>query len=218
MGKDKYGISDTLKNYKNLQKIYDILYEKYYIKTTNVEYRYNLYKNVIIYSDDIFEDKEVMELNTKLSKMFYNYSLNNKYMSKKEYDNILEEVREYEKRKKKLEKRESKDRGIYGIYYKGKLIYIGLTLRSFEERFNDHKRNLENKNEDMYLYKFLKDKDYHNNLVLKPLINIKDIKCSNKLNERDIQMMELALITMYQPLCNVKGKYQDYRISSQLVL
>lgn len=83
MGKDKYGISDTLKNYKNLQKIYDILYEKYYIKTTNVEYRYNLYKNVIIYSDDIFEDKEVMELNTKLSKMFYNYSLNNKYMSKK---------------------------------------------------------------------------------------------------------------------------------------
>lgn len=37
--------------------------------------------------------------------------------------------------------------GIYGIYMDDKLVYIGETTRSFEERFKEHKKGLEDNKE-----------------------------------------------------------------------
>lgn len=228
MSVGKYGISTTITGYESLIKIYDILFEKYKIKTIDLEnsFGFVIKTNVIVYSDKMLKDKEVELLQRKLSKKWYTYKMNNRYMSESEYKKHEERIKEekiqnekYQKKMlKKKQEKENSDRGIYGIYFKGDLIYIGLTLNSFEKRFKQHKNNLENKSEELFLYKYLSNKDYHNNLTLRPLINIKDIKSANKLNERDIQMMELALITLYQPLCNVQGKLKDYKISKTLVL
>lgn len=205
MSMNEYGISTTIKNYTSLTKIYDVLYRNYKIKIDKTE-------NIVVYADEMLNDKKVELLQKDLTKKWNTYRLYRLYMSESEYKEYKKELQEERLRNK------NNNRGIYGIYFKDELIYIGLTLRSFEERFWQHKNNLENNSEELFLYKYLRDKDYHNNLTLQPLINLNDVKSANRLNARDIQMMELALITLYQPLCNVQGKLKDYKISKTLVL
>lgn len=59
----------------------------------------------------------------------------------------------------------------------------------------------------MVLYKILdKDKD----IEFRPLIRVKDIKVEGELTTRDIESMELALITLYQPVGNYQGVKNNY--------
>ena len=50
-------------------------------------------------------------------------------------------------------------------------------------------------------------------ITLKPLINIKDLKVKGIIRNRDIEAMELALIQLYQPICNIQGIKQDYEFT-----
>lgn len=99
--------------------------------------------------------------------------------------------------------------GIYGIYQDGVLVYIGKTQRSFEERWKEHLDVINGVKEqsNMVLYKILdKDKD----IEFRPLIRVKDIKVEGELTTRDIESMELALITLYQPVGNYQGVKNNY--------
>lgn len=70
MSVGKYGISTTITGYEALIKIYDILFEKYKIKTIDLEnsFGFVIKTNVIVYSDKMLKDKEVELLQRKLSK------------------------------------------------------------------------------------------------------------------------------------------------------
>lgn len=53
-----------------------------------------------------------------------------------------------EEDKIKLNKKDKmKGHGIYGIYMNDKLVYIGETIRTFEERFREHKKGFEDNKE-----------------------------------------------------------------------
>lgn len=120
-----------------------------------------------------------------------------------------------EERKKKQAIKENSDRGIYGIYCNNKLIYIGKTNVSFEIRFKQHKEAVESKSTTQFLYKYIIQQKEQNNaeIIMKPLVNVKELKVKGKINNRDIEAMELALIDLYKPICNIQGIKQDYEFS-----
>ena len=102
--------------------------------------------------------------------------------------------------------------GIYGIYLDNILIYIGKTTISFRQRFQQHINRY--KTDDSYLHSLMhKAKENGKNIEFKPLIIIEDLQIANgvKINERDLNSMELALITIYQPVGNVEGRLKPYK-------
>lgn len=107
----------------------------------------------------------------------------------------------------------TKATGIYGIYIDEKLVYIGKTTTNFQIRFNQHKSNLNNS--DKYLYRGLrKAKTYGAKISLRPLIIVEELKVNKPIVERDIEMMELALIQLYQPKYNIQGIHQNYVVQN----
>ena len=101
-----------------------------------------------------------------------------------------------------------KDRGIYGIYYKDELVYIGKTNVAFEKRFSQHWEGIY-QGQGMYLYEQLHKEDW-DMITMKPIISLYDIKIGEELSNRDIESMELALITLYKPKYNRAGVTGDY--------
>lgn len=103
--------------------------------------------------------------------------------------------------------------GIYGIYIDNILIYIGKTNKNFGTRFGQHKqfmnsRNFEDKTE---LYKILQSaKESNRTIMLKPLIIVENLKTDFNITVRDLEAMELALITLYKPQCNIEGLKKEY--------
>ena len=107
---------------------------------------------------------------------------------------------------------EQKNSGIYGIYVGDKLIYIGKTTVNFRTRFLQHKNSVL-RGEDSKLYNYLrKCHESGMQITMKPLIAIEELKVDNGVSPRDIKAMELALITLYQPICNVEGIYTNYNM------
>lgn len=106
-----------------------------------------------------------------------------------------------------------KDRGIYGIYYKDELVYIGKTNVTFEKRFAQHWEGI-HQGQGMYLYEQLHKEDW-DMIIMKPIISLYDIKIREELSNRDIESMELALITLYKPKYNKAGVTGDYIYSSK---
>lgn len=103
----------------------------------------------------------------------------------------------------------NKATGIYGIYIDEKVVYIGKTTTSFSIRFSQHKSNL--KTSDKYLYRGLrKAKKYGAKVTLRPLIILEELKVNKDITDRDINMMELALIQLYQPKYNIQGMCRNY--------
>lgn len=102
--------------------------------------------------------------------------------------------------------------GIYGIYVDDELYYIGKTTKGFKDRFQSHKYNL--KNSDDQLYRILRlEKERGKTIVLKPIIIVEQLCVNGKLKPRDINMMELALINEHQPKCNIQGKITPYPVT-----
>lgn len=102
--------------------------------------------------------------------------------------------------------------GIYGIFYKTKLLYIGHTDTSFRTAFNAH-RAKSKRGEQTVLNKILAKyiTDEREFLNFKPLIIYDNIKLGNKsLSQRDKGMMVLGLITLYQPVGNIRGRVSNY--------
>ena len=103
--------------------------------------------------------------------------------------------------------------GVYGIYINNELVYIGETMRSFEERFKEHKLNLR-KNEEYKYIELNKAKNGGAKISLIPLIDVEKLleECEGKrtFSEKEVKCMELALIKMYQPKLNIEGRLKKY--------
>lgn len=103
--------------------------------------------------------------------------------------------------------------GVYSISYNDKIIYIGSTT-NFEKRFRQHKYNIENNSDELFLYKwcnynFITAKE----LLFKPILTYKDIsKANQKVTSKLVRTIEFALILEHKPRCNVEGKYVDFHL------
>ena len=218
MSKSRQGFNNSIQGVKYLDKIYDIMRSKMKMKRVGFNY-------YIVYEDDALTP-EVEKLSSHLSKpwdSYKNYSFErtcyNGVMSESEYQKAIARYEEQErqreleaiKRQQKQVKKENTDRGIYGIYLNGNLIYIGKTDVGFETRYHQHKKAIEEGSESQYLYKYLKDKVGRNEIELVPIINVKDLNTKDRITDRDIKSMELALIHLYKPICNIQGIKMPYK-------
>lgn len=109
--------------------------------------------------------------------------------------------------------------GVYGIYIEKELVYIGKTTQSFKRRFAQHKDLMKHPERsatqfDLY-YELAEAKEKGKNVQLIPIIVAEYVpyQSSYKLNNRDLESMEFALILVYKPRHNIKGIMQPYRYS-----
>lgn len=115
---------------------------------------------------------------------------------------------------------ECKDNGIYGIYVidevqqTKELIYIGKTRAGFDSRFHSHidKLNNENNKSQLKLYnKIRQAKRAGLQVKLEPLVQLDQVYWNKEfISENDLAMMEITLITLYQPECNWEGVQAPY--------
>ena len=149
----------------------------------------------------------------KLTKPYWTYKQKyyNWFGTKDEFDAMV--ARQQEERRKLLERQSKKNvsqvcnGGVYGVYRNGQLIYIGSTI-DFNKRWNEHKRNIKNKDYKLYFYKLIKPED---NIEFKILIDGSKLKADKTLTATDLKTMELALITLAQPIGNIAGRLQPFR-------
>ena len=149
----------------------------------------------------------------KLTKPYWTYKQKyyNWFGTKDEFDAMV--ARQQEERRKLLERQSKKNvsqvcnGGVYGVYRNGQLIYIGSTI-DFNKRWNEHKRNIKNKDYKLYFYKLIKPED---NIEFKILIDGSKLKTDKALTATDLKTMELALITLSQPIGNIAGRLQPFR-------
>ena len=149
----------------------------------------------------------------KLTKPYWTYKQKyyNWFGTKDEFDAMV--ARQQEERRKLLERQSKKNvsqvcnGGVYGVYRNRQLIYIGSTI-DFNKRWNEHKRNIKNKDYKLYFYKLIKPED---NIEFKILIDGSKLKADKTLTATDLKTMELALITLSQPIGNIAGRLQPFR-------
>ena len=91
--------------------------------------------------------------------------------------------------------------GIYGIYFKDILLYIGKTTGDFNNRFSTHKNNIDNKDRTEKFYQYC----YDNN-ISSDTLNFKILfDCKNcPLSSEQIECLETNYINDYHPLYNEK--------------
>lgn len=157
----------------------------------------------LIIEDELWE--KGLEISRRLIKSIWQYK-------SKKYNFIDRSSYERQKRIKKEDNQE-KDRGIYGLYQNGKLIYIGKTIRSFEERIKEHSDVINGrveKPQGMILYNLIQPED---TITWEILLNIKDLKVEGKISNRDLEAIELGLISIYKPKGNWQGVKGNYRFS-----
>jgi hypothetical protein len=107
--------------------------------------------------------------------------------------------------------------GIYGIYYgdndeDSELIYIGMTNRGFKTRWEEHYnifRGLDRFPPNMSLYQ--QNLDVHK-IRFGKIIDINELNYEGVITSRDVEAMELALISLYKPKYNTLGIKKPYII------
>ena len=100
------------------------------------------------------------------------------------------------------------EKGIYGIYFKDELVYIGNTSKSFEDRFSQHLSSLSCGSQHLYVYlRELNAKPEE--LSIKPLY----ISNDDRVNTYGLSCIELAFINFFQPKGNLAGRTQPYQFS-----
>ena len=102
-----------------------------------------------------------------------------------------------------------KGRGVYGIYSDNQLLYIGST-GDFGKRFESHNVGFKSKNDRLYV-KMRRDKADGRCVKIMPIINVDDLCTEASITDRDIQAMELALISIYKPMYNYQGRLAPYK-------
>lgn len=105
-----------------------------------------------------------------------------------------------------------KKTGIYGIFIDDLLVYIGSTKKSFQYRFTAHKNAVYGE-ATQYIHKQIKIAlEMNKKIEFKPLIVIEDlsIKYDRKISEDELKCMELALISVLQPIYNIEGVLQPF--------
>ena len=114
-----------------------------------------------------------------------------------------------------LDHHKDEDYGIYGIYFGTELVYIGMTERSFTQRWEEHRAAiLGGTDTSLFMYTQIGAHDLHK-LEFKVLISAKEV---NEKTDRPGQVTrmtlkdwEYALIKMYQPRFNYMGVRKSYR-------
>lgn len=153
------------------------------------------------------------------------------------YSEYLREKREEQKREQRQIQRlkqqqqvfiaqqiENDNGGIYGLYSVNKetkeetLLYIGLTTRTFQERFEEHKNIILGTNQIPRgmekLYRLL-IKEHKTNWILgKPIIIFNEIKTNKVISQSEKEAMELSLITYFKPPGNTSGVDVPYYFSN----
>lgn len=208
----KHGFSPKVFNVDKLEKIYDLIEGKWRIETIGISHHYFVYnKNAIT--------DEVKELQKGLAKDFWSYRRYNTNVKKivealteEEWQNKVDKMRKEEEERNAKRVDKNRNRGVYGIYVKDELVYIGKTDVNFETRFRQHNHALDIQDGSQFLYRFLSVCD-RDEIIFKPLINVPLMKVEGDISNRDIEAMELGLITLYQPICNIQGRVQDYKFT-----
>ena len=107
--------------------------------------------------------------------------------------------------------------GIYGIYKDGKLVYIGKTTQSFQKRFYQHKHLMDFPDDsetqyDMY-YELAAARAQESFIQLRPLFIVETAQYNSlyDITNRDLESMEFALISCFQPYYNICGTKKPYR-------
>ncbi len=89
--------------------------------------------------------------------------------------------------------------GIYGVYLKDQIIYVGKTTLPFSRRFTEHKRKIDKKNESEKFYTYCyENKIKSDDLDFKILFDCTDCP----LNNEQLECLETNYIEKYKPLCN----------------
>lgn len=104
--------------------------------------------------------------------------------------------------------------GVYGIYLRDELVYIGSTVRPFEERWDEHKRNILKKSKSQQIYEVLGDAAIED-IDFRVLIDVGELPIEEKMEQRDIEVMEMLLITQHQPRGNVAGMDRAFLFSKR---
>lgn len=97
MATTRHGFNEVVQNVKYLDQIWDIIMEKYFVKAHGL--------SSITLLDEAKQDKEILELNKKLTKPFYKYT-SNKFYSVLWYKEV--KAREEKERIKEEKKKEAK--------------------------------------------------------------------------------------------------------------
>ena len=129
--------------------------------------------------------------------------LSRKFIYKNKYSHCINTAKTLKKTNKEVEAY-----GVYGIYKNDCLMYIGSTMRDFSIRFNEHIENIKSKSNELYVYSLLNKED---NITFKVLINAKQLNTNTTLTRRDIESMELGLITVYKPPGNLAGTKYEFK-------
>ena len=163
----------------------------------------------------VFEEEQYENIAKELdnNRLVFGIKKDTVITSKTTINKYIQVYKEYMNKQQEEEVDYTKATGIYGIYVDDKLVYIGQTMDNFKARFQGHKTNL--KNSDKYLYRYLRvAKEGGAEIALRPLIMIETLNISPgiSIRERDLKMMELALIDLYKPVCNLQGRVQPYCI------
>lgn len=108
-------------------------------------------------------------------------------------------------------------KGIYGIYVNNNLVYIGSTYESFKSRFIVHKGHIKRGENDLFLYRKIREAlNNGRNVEFKPIIILEDLKMEHKktINEKEMKCMEMALIITLQPIYNISGRLKPFDFGS----
>ena len=108
--------------------------------------------------------------------------------------------------------------GVYCIKINNEIIYIGKTSVSFKIRFQQHKSKMQN--DDLFLYQLLRQAKLEGKKrSMEPMLITEDIEEKNKIkiDEQGLDNMELALISLLQPIGNIEGRIKPYRYQKEQI-
>ena len=117
------------------------------------------------------------------------------------------------------------DNGIYGIYViddvcqREELIYVGMTTKSFADRFQGHLEKMNNKKVSQKLYNRMRQaKRAGMSVELRPLVKLNEVYWNKRyISKNELQMMEIAIIDLLKPSCNWEGVQAPYLFSYERV-
>lgn len=112
--------------------------------------------------------------------------------------NIIKEIDEDEKMLDDIN-----SYGVYGMYRNGELIYVGMTMRNFKQRWKEHQGYIKNKSHVLNVYDLIKENDI---IEFKILVDAKKLENGIPLSEREVKAIERSYILRYSPIGNVENK------------
>lgn len=112
-----------------------------------------------------------------------------------------------------IERKNTNEIGIYGIFVDDKIVYIGKTTTSFKKRYQQHLTHVKN-NDPTFKYEMLrKYKEEGCHIYLRPLITVEQLSVlTNRVIDKEVLgWIELSFIIYFKPELNDDGIYHKYK-------